>query len=570
MPDRRAMASPRDEPLHETLPAGFAASLLEFERAPGRFAIARREPRPLFDHALAVLRLATGRPVPNLDDLGGGTLDDLRRAARFFVRTAMLRAGTDHYTLMGLHPGFSPQALREHYRLLIRLTHPDFADPESPWPADAAARINLANDVLGSPVRRAEYDRSLQTQPAAPPRPTATPAARPFPAPPPVARTRPVAARPATKALRVPGWTWRWPDLSPRRQQQLKIAGLALGALLAAGALVWLTPPKQGGSLVARAPAKTAAVQPASNAPATITPPPATAAVPLPGTPNTPAPRRLGDPPVAPVPAPAMDEGAAGDDTLALAASEGAQPPQGPRPRRAPAVPRHNDVAKSNASEAGRDEAPEPARLAATPTLSVDAGAAATTVETAAVAAHAAQLAEAVPALTPPAAPLDLETAPEAKPAPASTTAAAPQAAEAPPPAETAPAPAPAPTLVAVHPTVVRLIEALQAGHGMGIVQAAHPAYRVQGGVHDFVYAFNEQLAGRRHVHLQPVAIVGKPLDTGVLMVDMHLAMTYQDATDGAAAEGAQITKTRNLRVFAQFGYVEGQPALIGLKMAKP
>jgi hypothetical protein len=28
----------------------------------------------------------------------------LRKAARFFVRTAMLRPGADHYTLLGLKP----------------------------------------------------------------------------------------------------------------------------------------------------------------------------------------------------------------------------------------------------------------------------------------------------------------------------------------------------------------------------------------------------------------------------------------------------------------------------------
>lgn len=127
-------------------------ALLDFERSPGRYPVALREPRPLFEHIGSVMLLAAGRPVaglPAVPVIG----PELRRAARFFVRTVMLRPGSDPLTLLGLNPGFGPLQLREHYRLMIRLTHPDFKTAGEAWPADAATRINRANDLLSAPGR---------------------------------------------------------------------------------------------------------------------------------------------------------------------------------------------------------------------------------------------------------------------------------------------------------------------------------------------------------------------------------------------------------------------------------
>ncbi|QHE88551.1 J domain-containing protein [Hydrogenophaga sp. BPS33] len=124
--------------------------LLDFERSPGRYPVALREPRPLFDHVHSVMQLAAGRPVDGLR-VAAANEHELQRAARFFVRTVLLRPGADPLTLLGLHPGFEPEQLREHYRLMIRLTHPDFVAQGERWPADAATRINLAKDMLSSP-----------------------------------------------------------------------------------------------------------------------------------------------------------------------------------------------------------------------------------------------------------------------------------------------------------------------------------------------------------------------------------------------------------------------------------
>ena len=141
-------------------------TLFDFESLPGRYPLSLREPRILFDGSHDVLLLAAGRPI---DGLAPGIADmpHLKRAACFFIRIAMLRPGADHYTVLGLEPGFSQNSLRLHYRMLIRLTHPDFVGNGNGngngevWPTGSATRINLAHDVLSSAIRRAEYSQTL-------------------------------------------------------------------------------------------------------------------------------------------------------------------------------------------------------------------------------------------------------------------------------------------------------------------------------------------------------------------------------------------------------------------------
>ncbi|MDB5883934.1 MAG: hypothetical protein JWR74_105 [Polaromonas sp.] len=140
-------------------PHDLIAALFEFEALPGRYPLTLREPRMLFERSRDVMLLASGRAVKGLA-LDFPEIARVQRAACFFVRTALLRPGADHYTLMGLEPGFLKEDQRDHYRMLMRLTHPDFARASGAWPSDAATRINQANDVLASVMRRAEYDQS--------------------------------------------------------------------------------------------------------------------------------------------------------------------------------------------------------------------------------------------------------------------------------------------------------------------------------------------------------------------------------------------------------------------------
>ena len=155
-------AFPGTVDISDILPA-----LLDFERMPGRYRLALREPSLLFEQTHAVMLLAAGRQVKGMAPLGeGNEAEAAQKAARYFVRMVLLRAGSDHYTLLGLKPNFEPETLRDHYRLMIHLTHPDFSTPGEEWPADAASRINMANDVLASSVKRSIYDDSLKADKA--------------------------------------------------------------------------------------------------------------------------------------------------------------------------------------------------------------------------------------------------------------------------------------------------------------------------------------------------------------------------------------------------------------------
>lgn len=205
-------------------------ALLDFERSPGRYRVVLREPRPLFEHIGSVMLLAAGRPVPGLP-VAAASAPELRRAARFFVRTVMLRPGSDAFTLLGLGPGFEPAQLREHYRLMIRLTHPDFATTGEGWPADAATRVNLAHDLLSSPEKRAAHAAARHTPAAGAPMRLRPALPRPtFP--------RPAPARDATRA----GW----------RSARARLALAGAGAVLAAGAFLLIGPVGHEGSLAVR------------------------------------------------------------------------------------------------------------------------------------------------------------------------------------------------------------------------------------------------------------------------------------------------------------------------------
>lgn len=133
-------------------------ALFEYESMPGRFPLALREPRILFENARELLVMSSGRGMAGFTAVEA---ENAKRAAIFFVRTAMFRGAADHYTLLGLQPGCSDKQLSDHYRLLMRLMHPDFATADDPWPRDAAVRINQAHDTLASPTQRAEYDYLL-------------------------------------------------------------------------------------------------------------------------------------------------------------------------------------------------------------------------------------------------------------------------------------------------------------------------------------------------------------------------------------------------------------------------
>lgn len=138
--------------------------------------MAHHQPALLFAAIPEIMLLAAGRSPAN-----GAAQADVQRAACSFIRSALLYPDADHYALLGLQRSSSPGSVKEHYRLLMRLVHPDFADTGTQrgrWPADAASRLNRAYDTLSSPQRRRQYDEG-QLPPTVPPRPS--PASRPSP-----------------------------------------------------------------------------------------------------------------------------------------------------------------------------------------------------------------------------------------------------------------------------------------------------------------------------------------------------------------------------------------------------
>lgn len=237
--------------------------LRDVEAQPGRHALRRREPRLLFEQAHTVLLLAAGRPLDGIAEWAGPREDEARRAARFFVRTALLRQGVDHYTLLGLKRGADAAQLREHWRLLIRMTHPDAQAAlatEDAWPADAASRINLAHDVLADASRRMDYDASLDAAAAiAPPAPAKKPrrARRPAPAPAATAVKAVKAAEPAARTTRERPAAPAAAGVQPRAPwltRRVRIALASAGALLCTVALVVLSPTDSGTLSARRAP----------------------------------------------------------------------------------------------------------------------------------------------------------------------------------------------------------------------------------------------------------------------------------------------------------------------------
>lgn len=144
------------------------AALLAYARFPGKYPVGLRQPPLLFASVREIVQLATGRGASAAPPVDPRRIA-LQKAACFFVKTALFHPAADHYALLGLERTADEVALKDRYRLLMRLIHPDFSGAgPSHWPADAAVRVNLAYEVLSSPVRRRNYDASLTKAPHRP------------------------------------------------------------------------------------------------------------------------------------------------------------------------------------------------------------------------------------------------------------------------------------------------------------------------------------------------------------------------------------------------------------------
>ncbi|HMN20907.1 MAG TPA: DnaJ domain-containing protein [Ottowia sp.] len=356
-----------------------ARLLLDFARAPGRYAIRLGEPRALFQELDTVAQWALGR-VP------AGEARELVDAAVLFIQRACFDRDNTHYQVLGLTPEtLAPELLRARYRTLIRLTHPDIG--VGGLAADAAGMVNRAHDVLRDAAARRRYDEELAGRAGAR---AGTPA--PFAAEP--------AAGPATgfgaagfglsqgaelgpDIAAAPGLRERWATWTARYPRQLRgvlVAGSA--GLLLAGIVAWTameTVQSAGSVLVAARSAPAAPADAAgSNAGA---PPPAEPAPVLARAerPAEPAPTPPAPEPMAAAPRPARtpaERPQARATPPAEAAPPAARPvARAPTPEAAPAPASRPEPAPTAAPElepsrpAKRDAPAEPAtqRVAARP-----------------------------------------------------------------------------------------------------------------------------------------------------------------------------------------------------------
>ena len=500
--------------------AALGACLLDFEAFPGRYPLALREPRLLFDHGTEVLILASGRPAEGVPQ-DEALQVQLRKAARFFVRTAMLRPGADHYTLLGLKPAFDSATLRDHYRMLMRLTHPDFSGGGRFWPADAATRINQANDVFSSPMGRQNYDRTLggsKHPPWQPPHGDAAALARPQATP--TSHPRSGTSSPV----------WR---------------RAAMGALLASGVLgagIWLfsgapepdhgvmqvqaVPTVQAPSETVLAVASGAAVAPAAMAPGSDPVVAQQAAPPPASLPVADAEGRMPEPPEAKVAA--------------------RQTADTDRVRYKPGAP------LAQAGWASRTVAPAPSGgLEVRPVPGVDAAPAP---------APSTALPQ-VPAVAMPAAVTSLQ--PAGSGLAAAVTQASPQPARA--GATTVAVNEAAPLagrlgMEDVQPLLGQVLGVLQSGRGEQVLRWVERPVRPGDGADGFVLAYNRAVVNARAVRLGAVRFSGRPVGDGLQvdgLVTLHLQDEYQQAS------------TRELVLRAQFAARGGQAVLTRLNASE-
>lgn len=110
------------------------------------------------DVGTALVSIAAGKFDWSGTDVAGDESQQAHRrsAAQRVLLTLCLRSDADHYELLAVRADASAEQIRDAYRRMIALVHPD-SSPVG-FPADAASRVNLAYSTLGDAAKRAAYD----------------------------------------------------------------------------------------------------------------------------------------------------------------------------------------------------------------------------------------------------------------------------------------------------------------------------------------------------------------------------------------------------------------------------
>ena len=190
-------------------------------RVPGGFKLGSSEV------GKTLIKLAAGKPVDAQDGDGellsdGAAVAKRREAAARFVSDVMLSSSSNYFTTLGVAPNADSAVIRDNFRRLMALVHPD-AQPVG-FPPDAASRVNQAYAVLSESGSRAAYAaRELGVSPFGPVVFNAEPAAR-----------RSVASAPDGVDRRPTGRLGTWLQTFRARQTLLWVAALLLLPLGAA------------------------------------------------------------------------------------------------------------------------------------------------------------------------------------------------------------------------------------------------------------------------------------------------------------------------------------------------
>jgi len=216
------------------------ALLVQWRRSPGTVALPWLNPlAKLPSDIWEVLEVANGEEAATAIAAAatGAPGAELRGAALAFIREVLQAPGATFYRRLGVEQSAPIEAIRDNYRDLISVFHPDRMGSDSlPGDADIAAAINEAYNTLKHPESRAKHDRlRMATVIEVPSRP-------PFREP------APGESKPAAGAPQRDRSGWRQ-DKAPnpfvlwaRRQSPRKLKLLAFGVLLAvAVGAVWLT-----------------------------------------------------------------------------------------------------------------------------------------------------------------------------------------------------------------------------------------------------------------------------------------------------------------------------------------
>ena len=146
----------------KTRPDDVLTLALAFYRSPIRYQ-KRLQTQELPQGMETLLRLAAAHSAVEAPATPTVGMDELRKAALFFIEQVCFAQNADYYRILGLNPRAGEDQIKEHHRLLMGLFHPDRQPTRGTWTEVYAGRINQAYNVLRNRQLRRTYDASLRT-----------------------------------------------------------------------------------------------------------------------------------------------------------------------------------------------------------------------------------------------------------------------------------------------------------------------------------------------------------------------------------------------------------------------